>query len=179
MPHLFTEYLYRGRYSTVSMALTNRDAVLFTIGCRDNSLKLSRIHKYLFLAENGGLSDDPIEPASFDPGFNWEKTIYGPHSSEVDTILKTVSEESVIQGNLYDGMVDIDDRYIPDEYSYLSRPVDALPSNPTNLPHELKVILSVRKLYDRLALLSLIDSVEYEYDEYYATPGSWFDSTNI
>ncbi|ERH13745.1 MAG: putative transcriptional regulator [halophilic archaeon J07HB67] len=130
---------------------------------------ITRFQKLVFLAQQGGLEQDPIEPLEDAEMFEYEPNDYGPFSRELyDTLDRLVDR----------GHVEVNTERTPygnerKDYSLTtkgkrraSEEFSDLPEDPEDLDHSLKVLKAVKHLYNDRPIVGLIDELYAEYPEY-------------
>jgi DNA-binding PadR family transcriptional regulator len=130
---------------------------------------ITRFQKLVFLAQQGGLEEDPVKPLEDAETFEYEPNDYGPFSRELYDTLDRLEEE---------GYINVETERTPSgnerkDYQLThageSRARDAfgpLPDDLTEMRHDLKVLNSVKRLYNDRPILGLIDELYAEYPEY-------------
>lgn len=130
---------------------------------------ITRFQKLVFLAQKGGLSDDPIKPLEDMETFEYEPNDYGPFSRELYDTLDDLEA---------DGLVEVEtkptrsgnerkDYVLTKEGERIAEDLfDDLPDDPTEFDHDLKVLKAVKRLYNDRPIVGLIDDLYAEYPEY-------------
>lgn len=130
---------------------------------------ITRFQKLVFLAQKGGLSDDPVESIENAEMFEYDANDYGPFSKELYDTLDTLKNK---------GYIEVTERRTPSgnerkDYSitedgreWVEDELDEIPDDPTELRHDLKVLRAVKRLYGSEPILELIDDLYAEYPDY-------------
>lgn len=130
---------------------------------------ITRFQKLVFLAQEGGLSDDPVEPLDDAETFDYEANDYGPFSKELYDTLDYLKRE---------GYINVDETLTPSgnerkDYSIaddgedlIEEKLGDIADDPTDLRHDLKVLRAVKRLYSGEPIFELIDDLYAEYPDY-------------
>lgn len=130
---------------------------------------ITRFQKLVFLAQEGGLSDDPVEPLDEMKPFEYEANDYGPFSRELYDTLDRLQKRGYIKVETEftrSGNKRKDYCLTDDGRTLANEEFGDLPDSPTELDHDLKVLKSVKRLYSDRPIVGLIDDLYAEYPEY-------------
>ena len=144
--------------------LSEREAVPLTLLSAVDGSEVqgtTRLQKLVFLAQNGGLDDDPIPDVQqeFDV-FNFDPYNYGPFSKELAQTVDDLADRGLIKKSATTTSSDNsrDDYQITDKGEQVLD--DALSERDENL------LWGVKRLYNDTPLLKLLNEVYGDYPEY-------------
>lgn len=130
---------------------------------------VTRFQKLVFLSQNGGFNEDPIEPLAHAETFAYEQNDYGPYSKELTACLDKLETEDKIEKittTLPDGTTRTDYQITNHGKTLLNHRLGTQPDDPTELPQSLKVIKATKRLYNTRPILYIIDTLYAEYPDY-------------
>lgn len=130
---------------------------------------ITRFQKLVFLAQKGGLSDDPIEPLEDMETFEYEPNDYGPFSRELYDALDDLEADGLVEveTKLTRSGNERKDYVLTKEGERTAENLFGdLPEDPTEFDHDLKVLKAVKRLYNDRPIVGLIDDLYAEYPEY-------------
>jgi uncharacterized protein YwgA len=122
---------------------------------------ITRLQKLVFLAQQGGLSDDPVPALELDETFDFEARQYGPFSQELYDIIDDLSSDGFIKeerATTSSGNTRQD--YRPTETGREAAEDSELSGRDQD------VLLGIKMLYNDTPLLKLINDVYSEYPKY-------------
>lgn len=130
---------------------------------------ITRFQKLVFLAQQGGLNEDPVEPLEEAETFQYEPNDYGPFSRELYDTLDQLVEKGYVDvetGRTPSGNERKDYRLTRLGRERAQEEFDELPEDLTEMSHDRKVLNSVKRLYNDRPIVGLIDDLYAEYPEY-------------
>lgn len=138
--------------------------VLLWVDNFDSISSLTKMQKLVFLAQNGSLQEDAIDPLS-NSHFSFEQEKYGPYSVAITNCLEQLERENMINKTVtqQDGR---------EEYSYTltSTGKDAINSHSMDLTtQDTKTLITVKKMYNDMPTAQLLDKIYDEYPSYSGT----------
>lgn len=120
----------------------------------------TRLQKLVFLAQNGGLEDDPIPDEEGFEAFDFDPYNYGPFSKELAQAVDDLADEGLIEkstASTSSGNSREDYRIEPEGEQALD---DATPEEQERL------LWSVKRLYNDTPLFKLLNEVYDDYPDY-------------
>lgn len=164
----FQKLIYMGNIGLAVSAINiskKELLLLHLLGAREKETVsgITRLQKLVFLAQQGGLKDDPIPEHDTEEKFRYKSFDYGPFSKELYDYLDQLVDDGLIDRRKVETSSG-KERY---DYSLSPKGEEILSSTPEALAeNDLKVIKGVKILYNETPLFELIDRVYADYPEY-------------
>jgi uncharacterized protein YwgA len=150
-----------------TISIDNEEEIVLVLLWVDNFASVSsltKVQKLVFLAQNGGLQEDAINPLS-ESYFSFEQEKYGPYSVSITDCLERLEQDNLINKTVTQQA----DR---EEYSYTltSTGEEAIDSHIMDLTkQETKTLIAVKKKYNNMPTAQLLDKIYDEYPSYSGT----------
>lgn len=121
----------------------------------------TRLQKLVFLAQKGGLTDDPIPEGGFDGPYSFDAYDYGPFCKELSQVVDRLVDKGLIEER------EATTRSGNGRKDYIISESGRKTLEEADLsPHARDVLLGVKMLYNDTPLLKLIDDVYSDYERY-------------